>query len=176
MKAKPRLLLLDAGAVIIAWQCGGWAALRANYQLIVPSIVVAEAHFYPDRNGKKIPIDLAAMVQTGEIQEYEATPDEFAATSSLLHASLRDRVHEGEQEALTYLRTQPTTGVAFVSADGGAIEAAVAFGFGDAVLSLETVLQMCGHSKRLPDRHSAAFVRRKIEEGSTRLIQGRALA
>ena len=176
MRAKPRLLLLDAGAVIAAFQCRGWAALCAAYDIVVPSIIVAEAHFYPDADGRRQPIDLASLVASNTIQEYEAPLAEFARTAALLHPELRDRVHAGEQEALTYLRTEPTDGVAFLSADGGAIEAAVALGVGDCAMSLEAALQKCGQTKRLPERHTEGFVRRKVQEGSIRLVQGRSVA
>lgn len=176
MRAKPRLLLLDAGAVIAAFQCRGWAALCDEYEIVVPSIIVSEAHFFPDPEGRRHPIDLASLVASNTIEEYEAPLEEFVRTAALLHPELRSRVHEGEQEALTYLRTQPTDGVAFLSADGGAIEAAVALGVGDCAMSLETALQKCGQTKSLPERHTEAFVRRKVQEGSIRLIQGRSLA
>lgn len=176
MKSKPRLLLLDAGAVIAAFRCRGWSALCASYQIVVPSIIVQEAQFFRDEAGKRQPIDLAALVEANAITEYEAPLAEFAATGALLHPELRGRVHAGEQEALTYLRTQPTEGVAFLTADGGAIEAAVALGVGECAMSLEAALQRCGQTKRLPEPHTEAFVRRKLQEGSIRVVQGRSLA
>jgi hypothetical protein len=176
MTAKPRLLLLDAGAVIAAFRCRGWDALCAGYEIVVPSIIVAEAHFFPDREGRRQPIDLALLAASDTIREYEAPLDEFTRTAAMLHPELRSRVHAGEQEALTYLRTHPTDGVAFLSADGGAIEAAVALGVGDCAMSLETALQKVGQTKPLPEQHTEAFVRRKVQEGSIRMVQGRARA
>jgi hypothetical protein len=47
MSGKPRLLLLDAGAVFAALRFDAWEALVAAYEVIVPSVVVrVEAIFY----------------------------------------------------------------------------------------------------------------------------------
>lgn len=176
MPKKPRLLLLDAGAIIVAFQSGGWDALCKAYEIIVPSIIIDEAHFYTDADGCRHPIDLQPLVDAGTIQGYEAPLAEFKNTRALLHPELRERVHDGEQEALTYLRTHSIEGVAFVVGDGGAVEAAVALDVAECALSLESALRMCGLTKRLPEQHTEAFVKRKIGDGYVRVVQGRARA
>jgi hypothetical protein len=48
MPQKPQLLLCDAVAIIKAHELGVWARLCAEYDVLVPSIIASEAHFYRD--------------------------------------------------------------------------------------------------------------------------------
>lgn len=172
MGAKPRLVLLDAGAVIHAHRCGGWAMLCARYEVFVPAIVAGEATFYVDETTKaRVPIDLESDFAAGRINRYEATAPDFAATAAALPAQLRGRVDDGEREALTYLRVVGTKDTAFLSADGGAIEATVVLGFSDVAMSLQQALQMCGVTKALPYEHTEAFIAEAKRRGGATLAQ-----
>jgi hypothetical protein len=177
MPPKPKLLLLDNGAIIWAFKTQVWALLCERFDVVVPSIIVrVEAVHWEDGDGRRHPIDLAEEIRAGRITEYEAPLAELKATSALLHPDLRSRIQDGEREALTYLRTHETKGVAFVTADGPAIEAAVALDVSEAAMSLESVLRCCGITKTLPERHRDSFVRRKLHDGGVRVVQGRARA
>lgn len=177
MPPKPRLLLLDAVAVIAAYRCGGWAAICATYEVIVPAIVIhAEAEFYIDHDGNRVWIDLQRELAEGRIREYAATQSEMAATVAALHPDLRSRIDPGEREALTYLRTQRVDDLVFVTADGLAIEAAVALDHGERVWPLATVLDRIGHRKTLDYEHTEEYVARKRRDGGQRIALGRALA
>lgn len=176
MTRKPRLLLLDAGAVIAAFACGGWDALCQHYEIVIPAIVIDEAHFFTDGEGNRNPIDLEPYLSSGAVTRFEADVLELAETSRRLHPTLRTRIHAGEQEALTYLRVEGTDGVGFVSADGAAIEATHAFDAADCALSLDHVLRRCGVTKALEERHTDGFVKRHLDEGGRLLVQGLLLA
>ncbi len=177
MPPKPRLLLLDNGAVIWAFKACAWDTLCNRFEIVVPSIIVRrEAVYWEDSEGHRHPIDLVAEAEAGRITEYEATMSELARTAALLHPELRARVDAGEREALTYLRTHETDGVAFVTADGAAIEASVALDVSETAMSLDAVLRSCGLTKVLPEHHRDGFVKRKIDDGGIRLVQGRARA
>lgn len=178
MSARPRLLLLDACAIFEAFACGGWKALCARYELVVPSIVVRrEAIFYFDADGRRISLDLPALVIAGVITEYAATAAELADTSALFHPEFRPRLQDGELEALTYLRIhQPGPDTAFVTADGPAIEAVVLLGMSDRVISLASAFRSIGATKKLDSEFTDDFVKRKIREGGQRLATGRGLA
>jgi len=176
MPPKPRFLLCDAVSIITAHELGVWDKLCSSYEILVPSIVIDECEFYRDDQGQRIPIDLRTQVQQGIISEYQANPADFAATSALLHPELRARVHAGEREALTYLRINEPDDVWFVTADGGAIEAAVAFDRGDRAVSLEMVLRRIGITKQLEKHHTDAFVVDHRRRGSIIVAQGRALS
>jgi hypothetical protein len=176
MPRKPRLLLCDAVAIITAHAEGVWDSLCVSYEVLVPSIVVAEAHFYRDQAGRRIPIDLQCDIDSGKVSEYTANLVELAATGSMLHPGLRARVDDGEREALTYLRQSPGDDVWFITADGGAIQAAVAFDRGECAQSLATALQRVGITKNLPRHHTDEFVREHRRLGGIQLIEGRALA
>lgn len=174
MQRKPQLLLLDAGAVITAFACGGWITLCEHYDVIVPSIVIDEVQFYRDAEGQRVPIDLQGFVDDGAITCYEATAVELGATDGMLHPALLDRIHAGEREALTYIRVKGTERLGFVSGDGAAIEATVVFEAGHCATSLDAALRACGITKNLPHQHCDPFLKASLEEGNINLIQGRA--
>lgn len=171
MVARPRLVLLDAGAVIHAHRVGGWKPLCAAYDVIVPGIVVGEATFFVDVNGNRTPIDLSVDFAAGVAKRYDALVPDFAATTAALPHQLRVRVHDGELEALTFLRTQGTRDTVFLSADSGAIEATVVLGFSNVAQSLEKALQACGITKALPYEHTEAFIREAKGRGGVMLAQ-----
>jgi hypothetical protein len=171
MAQKPRLLLTDAGAVIQAHRFDVWKHLCVSYDVIVPKLVVGEAAFFVDANNTRCPIDMDAEVRAGACRVYEAPADEFRATIASLPAALRARVHDGELEALTYLATHPTDGVAFITADGGAVEAAVVMGISDVPMSLERALAFCGMTKTLPYAHTEAFIAVARSRGGQTLVQ-----
>lgn len=170
MTQKPRLLLTDAGAVIQAHRFDVWKPLCVAYDIVVPKLVVGEAAFFIADNVRH-PIDLDADIRGGTCQVYEAPVDEFRATVASLPPQLRARVHDGELEALTYLATHETHGVAFVTADGGAVEAAVVMGISDVPMSLEAALAACGITKALPYPHTEAFISEARRRGGQTLVQ-----
>lgn len=173
MRQKPRLLLLDAGAVIGAFACGGWEALCDAYHIVVPATVIGEALYYIDATGRQQSIDLAPYIATDRIERYEASALELAVTISTLHPYIRDRIHRGELEALTYLRLQPDkTGIAFISTDGVAIQATHAFDAADCALSLDAVLRKCGITKELHHMYCDAFVAKHRQQGEILFLQG----
>jgi hypothetical protein len=171
MTQKPRLLLTDAGAVIQAHRFDVWKHLCVSYDVVVPKLVVGEAAFFVGADSVRHPIDLDADLQAGTCQVYEAPVDEFRATVMSLPPQLRARVHDGELEALTYLATHRTDGVAFVTADAGAVEAAVVMGISDVPMSLEAALAACGITKTLPYPHTEAFISEARSRGGQTLVQ-----
>lgn len=175
MPRKPRLLLCDAVAIITAHEVGSWDELCGRYDVLVPSIVIEEAHFYRDGNGCAIPIDLRQQVHSGQIREYTASLGDYSSTAAMLHPELRVRVDDGEREALTFLRQDNGEDVWFITADGGAIEAAVAFDRGECAQSLDTALKSIGLTKSLSAHHMDRFVAEHKRLGGIRLAEGRAL-
>jgi|GEM_PF-1521403 len=173
MRQKPRLLLLDAGAVIGAFACGGWEALCDAYHIVVPATVIGEARYYLDPGGNQQTIDLEPYIASGRIEVYEASAVELALTISTLHPTIRDRIHAGELEALTYLRLQvDKEGIAFISTDGVAIQVTHAFDAADCALSLDAVLRKCGITKELHHMYCDAFVAKHRQQGEILFLQG----
>jgi len=173
MRRKPRLLLLDAGAVIGAFACEGWDQLCKSYHIVVPTIVIGEARFYHDSVGNQRPIGLDHHIESGLIERFEASATELATTIALLHPYIRDRLHAGELEALTYLRLlEEKSGIGFISADGAAIQATYAFDAARCALSLAEALKRCGITKALERKYCEEFVRKHLAEGERLLVQG----
>jgi hypothetical protein len=176
MGARPRLLLLDAGVIFAALRFDVWEAPVAAYECVVPSVVVrVEAIFYVTRENQRIEIDLPAEVDRGRIREAIMSAAEVEAVHKRFTPDFRERLHEGELEALAYLLDKPGEEIVFVSADGPAIQAVAMLDPDCRVLSLAEVLDRCGYAKPLPERFARDFVKRHVGEGSVRRIQGRGL-
>lgn len=202
MSAKPRLLLLDSVVVLEAMRQAKWVPLCKHYHVILPSIVVGvELKYFVDMAGAhhelvlepvpgspnqrfrtltmglKTP-DADCPVWAGEFAVWEAAPLDYQQTGEMLHSDLSGMVHDGEREAVTYLRLiddEETT--YFVTADAGAIKAAVAFERTENLLCLQDVLTKCGHTvAKLEEHFQSAFLKKAIHAGQAMKIQGRARA
>lgn len=178
MAKKPRLLLLDANAVFAAFRHGAWEALCASYELVVPSIVVrTEAMFYESREtGRRVYLDLPALVESGVIVEYEATVAELQAVLARFRPPFRQRVDPGEAEAIAYLLAHEDPALRFVTADGSAIEAVAMLGFSESAMCLADALRLCGHERALPRQHRPEFIREHLEIGRRRFVTREGLA
>lgn len=177
MRTRPRLLLLDAGAVFAALRFEAWGALVEAYEVVIPSIVVrVEAIFYVNKGGERIEIDLPREVAAGRIVEVAMAVADIEAVARRFTPDFRERVDAGELEALAYLVDDPSEDLRFVSGDGPAIQAAAMVDPDARVISLEEALAMCGQSKHLEHQFTAEFAQRHLEEGKIRRIQRRGLA
>jgi hypothetical protein len=176
MAGKPRLLLLDAGAVFAAMRAEAWDALVDAYEIVVPATVVrVEAVFYTSREGRRVAIDLRDEAVAGRISEVEMTAAEIDRVRLRFTPDFRERLDPGELEAIAYLLANPEGDIRFVSGDGPAIQAAVMLDDDRRVLALAEALALCGYSKKLPHQYSHEFVQRHAKEGAMRRIQGRGL-
>ena len=177
MARRPRLLLPDAGAVFGALEHQAWQALVTGYELVIPKIVLAEIQFYVSRDtGERIEIDTQAWVDAGAVVAYEASAAELTDTLRLINRPDGPEIHEGEAEALTSLRLKVNpadTGIAFVSADGAAIQATTLLDLSHTARCLEDVLAAVGYTKPLAPRYRREFVERHVREGFARALRRR---
>ena len=177
MGTKPRLLLLDAGAVFVCLRVDAWDAIVDAHEVVVPSIVVrVEGEFYVDQRGERIEIDLADDIARGRIREVSMSVSGIEAVKKKFTPDFRDRLHDGELEGLAYLLANPGDDIRFVTGDGPAIEAVAMLDEDARVLSLAEALDLCGRSKSLPHQFRREFVKRHLNEGMIRRIQGRGLS
>jgi len=177
MARTPRRLLLDAGAVFAAFRFEAWDALVSAYQVIVPSVVMrVEAIFYRNRQGQRVELDLPSEVAAGRIREIEMTSSHVENARARFTPDFRERLHDGEFEALAYLITNPDEDIRFVSGDGPAIQAVAMLDSDCRVIALVEALDECGWRKPLPKQFSRDFLKRHVREGHVRRIQGRGLS
>lgn len=176
MSSKPRLLLLDAGAVFAALRHDCWDALVGCYEVVIGAVVVrVEAIFYTNRDGERIEIDLPTEVAQGRVREIEMTAAQLDKVRKRFTSDFRERIDDGELEAIAYLLENPREDIRFVSGDGPAIQAVAMVDDDRRAISLAEALEYCGQTKNLPHELSRDFARRHLEEGSVRRIQGRGL-
>jgi hypothetical protein len=174
MARRPKLLLLDAGAVFGALEHDAWDVLTDCYKVVVPTIVLEEVQFYVSREtGRRVDVDPGEWVSARRIERYEASAADLASTLSVINVPDGPEIHEGEAEALTYLRTEmraSATDVAFVSADGAAIQATALLDLSHTARCLAEVLQAVGYSKPLAARYQRQFVDEHLQKGFERRL------
>lgn len=178
MAKRPRLLLLDANAVFAAFRYGAWEGLCASYEIVLPSTVVrVEGMFYDSREtGRRVYLDLPALVADGTVTEYAADASNVAATLARFSPPFRRRVDPGEAEAISYLLAHPDEDLRFVTADGSAIEAVAMLGLAEKAMCLAEALERCGHGRTLPREHREAFLREHLSIGLQRFVTREGLA
>jgi hypothetical protein len=111
MSRKPRLLLLDAGAVFAALRFECWDALLDCYEVVVGAVVVrVEAIFYTSQDGERIEIDLPAEVARGRVREVEMSAQQVEAVRKMFTSEFRERIDDGELEAIASTRSDWSRG------------------------------------------------------------------
>lgn len=174
---KPRLLLLDANAVIAALEAGAWDALVAAYDILLPSIVVrTELIFFRDPvTGRQAPVNAPGWVAEGSVREISMGATDLAGVLRRFAEPFVSTLDPGEAEALAYLLLDQDDALRFVSADGWAIQAAAMLDEGHRMMCLSDALNACGHSKALPRHHRPEFLREHLDIGGRRRVTGEGL-
>jgi hypothetical protein len=86
MARRPKLLLLDAGAVFGALEHDAWDVLTDCYKVVVPTIVLEEVQFYVSREtGRRVDVDPGEWVSARRIERYEASAADLASTLSVIN-------------------------------------------------------------------------------------------
>ena len=175
MAGWTRLLLLDAGAVFAAWSMRRGTTLTRRYEVVIPSIVLDEIQFYHSREtGHKVFVDPQDWVAENVIRSYAARAVDVAETLTMINRRDGPEIHDGEAEALTYLRLEVDSladDIAFVCADGAAVQATALLDPSHTAKCLSEVLQAIGYSKPLPPRHRREFVERHLKQGFQRRMR-----
>ena len=176
-----------------------WEPLCRAFEVVVPDIIAGEMMFFDDKDKRRVYVVVESAptaglhrfsvvqaaggprvpdtVQGGEFAIWQAPAADFLQTKAMLHPELSSRFHDGEQEAVTYLRLAANPHeIRFVTADAGAIQAAVAFGLSDCPISLEAVLKSCGHQTALDNEFCDEHVKACVRMGGQRVATDRALA
>lgn len=151
---------------------GLWRQLCTQYRVVVPSVVVhTETRYLDNVPGRLTPIFLEDEVSAGLIEEYQGSDAEIGETLRRWPADIIERADAGELEALTYLRLTGTRGVAFLAADGPAIQAAVALQCGESAMSLEALFRVTGCPRSgLERKYTDAFVQHHRQRGVGHLL------
>jgi len=175
MGGRAKLVLLDAGAVFGALEHDAWDGLTNAYEVVVPRLVLDEVQFYVSRGtGKKVYVDTDEWIRAGAVVCYEAIASAVAETLKLINWPDGRDIHDGEAEALTYLRLEVDPAaehVAVVGADGAAIQATALLGLSHTARCLDEVLLAVGLTKSLPTRHRRKFVQQHLEKGFQRRLR-----
>ena len=106
----------------LQYEC--WDTLVDCYEVVIGAIVVrVEAIFYTNRDGERIEIDLPAEVARGRVREVEMSAQHLEEVRKMFTPEFRERIDDGELEAIAYLLENPREEIRLVSGDGPAIQA-----------------------------------------------------
>jgi hypothetical protein len=174
---KPQLLL-DAVAIVAAFEVHAWDHLVARYRIVVPGIVVDEAHFYDDpADGRRHAITLSDYEHAGTIEVCDVSQEDVSALLRLFDRSFATRIHAGESEALAYLWMQDDdTKIQFVTSDTAALHATALLGLAHRSVCLGDVLRKSGFEKSLDSQHETQHHRDCIRKGQEMRVMGVGLA
>jgi hypothetical protein len=177
VRKKPQLLL-DAVPIIAAFEVHAWDQLAAQYEIVVPGVIVDEAHFYHDpSDGRRYTIDLSKYESAGTITVCDVTQEDVSALLRRFDQSFATGIHAGEAEALAYLLAQDDeTAIQFVTSDTAALHATALLGLAHRSTYLGDVLRKCGFQKTLDSQHEAKHHRECISKGQEMRIMGVGLA
>jgi len=177
---KPQSLLPDAMIVIDLHRLGLWREMCEHYEVIVPSIIAHEAHWYWDPElGQRCEIDLQAEASAGRIRIAEASAEQMNQLLTLFDCLMQGALHPGEQEALALLYARQIENCWGCSADQAAVKALILLEMGQAGASLERALQEAGllnRAGKLDGHCTEACYQRWVNEARVDRIQGRGLA
>ena len=101
---KLRLLLLDAGVVILLHRLGLWKAVVDRCELILAGTVArAEAVFYEDDAGERHEIDLSVDEREKRITVVDVPAKQLKAFRTRFGPVYLEKLDDGEAESLAYL-------------------------------------------------------------------------
>jgi len=172
---RPSCVLLDTDVIIAAHELGIWGWLVRSNRILIPSVVVHEAHYYYTEAGRKVEINLPALVQTGEVEELAATDVELAQVYSYFDAWFVDTIHTGEAEALALVLADKVSGAVYCCGDRRAIQALAMLGLGDRGVSLEALLAGKKPIGRLAKHFKEDYFKTNVRIGQNNRIIGTGL-
>lgn len=172
---RPSCVLLDADVIIAAHELGIFGWLVQSYRVLIPSVVLHEANHYHSKSGRKVEINLSALVSVGVVEELAATAVELAQVYSYFDASFVDTIHAGETEGLALLHADKASGAVYCCGDRRAIQALAMLGLGDRGVSLEALLAGKKPTGKLAKQFTEDFFRANIRIGQNNRIIGTGL-
>lgn len=173
---KPKLLLLDANVVLIAYRLGLWDQLKAKYEVYVTSIVADIEVKYVKTENSRVAVDLRAQEENGEIHIVEANATEMASATANFAEAFRQALDSGEIEGIAVMLRGELEGCSFCTGDTNGLQALGMLNLGECSISFEDVLEQSGLRSKLPMTLPPEFTRRnydiQLKAGTGRRITG----
>jgi len=165
-KSTPKIILLDAQAIIDLHSWTLWKRLTHNCEVGVSSIIRQESRFYKNAQGHKLPIDLQPDIEASKVLQIEVASEKMKALVKKLNPAFLPALDEGELEAIAFLfGLEPKDPYYFCTADGLAIKCLGALGLRNRSLSLEELFKQLRITYFLPPKYSKAFFDKMLQEG-----------
>ena len=176
MPTRPKFFLLDAGPVIELHRLGLWQDVIARADITLPGKVFDdEAAFWDGGDGVGHPIHLEDEAAAGRIKVARAESTDLTETARRFDPTVRERVDQGELEAIALLLKWAEPLPQLCTADRMAVVALCLVGLSHVPVSLEGLLETIGLGRQLQWKHSKAALMRWRAEGTARHIDGSGL-
>lgn len=121
-------------------------------------------------------IDLPRLVDTGKIYQIDTPASEMSRTIQKFDHLFVKGLHQGEIEALAYLRSNKKAGISFSTGDKMALQAAAMLDIAYLVVSLEEILSSIGFQKPIDHQFTKSYCDRYLDKGHQNKILGRGLS
>lgn len=170
---KPRLVILDADAVIHLCELGKWDALVRAYEVVLPETVAySECRYFEKEDGSRVRIRIREMAETGILRVESASHSEVVDIRNRLGKTFNafHDIHIGEIEAMVVLENEPE-GSVICTGDTAAVKALCFLNHSSRLVSVESLLCMCGHTVGVEWNFTEKALKEKIAKGQGFRIQ-----
>ena len=165
-KSTPKIVLLDAQAIIDLHSWSLWKRLVQSCDIGVSPIIKQEAKFYKDNHEQKKTINLNPDIEAKRIHEIDVASASISSLVAKLSPSFLPALDDGELEAIGFLDSlQRKEPYYFCTADRLAIKCLGALGLRQRSLSLEELFIQHKIAHSLPQHYSKSFFDKMLQEG-----------
>lgn len=165
---KPRLVILDADAVIHLHELDRWEKVVDFYQLLLPeTVALKECRYFENESGYEVKISIGDLISSCRIQVKSASVSEIAQIQKKLGKQFNSfhEIHFGELEAMAVLLREEKHSTRICTGDTAAVVALCCLDYGENVISVETLLSGCGFSAKVGGNFSEEALQNKLKRG-----------
>src|SRR3974377_1669747 len=160
-----KCLLLDANVVIKLFELGLWDALVSQCEVHLSEIVVGEADYFEDSEGKYNDIDLVPYIKSDRVQIFSHSAAELNKFRSSFDPIYVEKLDPGETESLVHMLSGENEDLYLCSADAIVFRVLGNLKLSEKGVSLEELLGQFKLRRKLEFHFTKQFRRRWSQAG-----------
>jgi hypothetical protein len=147
-RSKYQPIIIDTGIVIALFKFGLWSEVLKKCECVLTDVVVAEAQYYEDDDGKQHRIDLKPWLEKGNPKVVNVSPKQVVEFVNKFDRTYYERFDKGELATLTHFYESQEQCL-IVSTDSIVYKTVGRLSMGNRGISLEELLNNIGLTKHL---------------------------
>lgn len=160
-----KCLLLDANVVIKLFSLGLWDAIAKQCEIHLSEIVIREADYYEDSEGRRQDINLAPYIESGRVQIFSHSAADLSIFRKSFDPIYLEKLDPGETESLVHLLSYKSEDFHLCSSDAIVFRVLGNLKRSHQGVSLEEVLDQFKFRCSLERHFTIGFRRRWSQEG-----------